>query len=317
ESSSIKLDLHRRDFTINTLAVRLDGAHLGELLDFYGGLRDLHQGLIRVLHSLSFVDDATRILRAARLEQRLSFEIEDRTAELIADGLPMLERVSGERIRHEIELALREPDPIPVMERLAALGVWRQLNPALHWSATAARHFASLQRLMQHPVWRDALQEQSPASVYFALWMASQGAGVRRALIERLNVRRTTREEVDGAVRVVELVTALEPDPSPSDVERQLRAYAVHPRILLAARAALEGNAGAELLEQYQAEWRHVRTALDGNDLREMGLKPGPQYARLLDCLLAARLDGKVHDEAEERTFLKQLLEESGSEAAC
>jgi hypothetical protein len=86
ERSSIKLDLHRRDFSVNTLAIRLDGAHLGKLLDFYGGRRDLQQGIIRVLHSLSFIDDPTRILRAIRLEQRLGFTIEPRTAELISDA---------------------------------------------------------------------------------------------------------------------------------------------------------------------------------------------------------------------------------------
>jgi len=94
--------LHRRDFTINTLAIRLDSDHYGELLDFYGGEQDLKDKVIRVLHSLSFIEDPTRILRAARFEQRLGFTIETRTAELIDNALPMLSRVSGERIRHEL-----------------------------------------------------------------------------------------------------------------------------------------------------------------------------------------------------------------------
>src|SRR5690606_19292006 len=68
--SSIKLDLQRRDFTINTLAVQLSPASAsGQVLDFYGGLTDLREKRIRVLHSLSFVDDPTRILRAVRFEQ--------------------------------------------------------------------------------------------------------------------------------------------------------------------------------------------------------------------------------------------------------
>lgn len=308
ESGSIKLDLHRRDFTINTLAIRLDGAHLGELLDFYGGLRDLDQGIIRVLHSLSFVDDATRILRAARLEQRLSFRIEARTAELIADGLPMLDRVSGERIRHELELALREPDPIPVFKRLQELGVLEQLHPSLAWTDVAARHFSDLQGLLQRSMWQEALEEASPASVYFALWMATQSEGVRRAMMERLNVRKSTREEVQGVVHVVQLIKSFEPTVQPSAVEHALRPFAPHPRILLAARAALQGDPSASLLESYQSEWRHVRTVLDGNDLREMGLKPGPQYARLLDRLLAARLDGELSNEKDERAYLAQLI---------
>lgn len=310
ESGSIKLDLHRRDFTINTLAVRLDGAHLGELLDFYGGLRDLDQGLIRVLHSLSFVDDATRILRAVRLEQRLDFRIEPRTAELLADGLPMLDRVSGERIRHELELALREPDPGPVIARLHQLGILRQLHPHLNWNTQAEEHFGALQTSLQSSEWQEALQEQSPASVYFALWMATQKAAVRPAIMERLHVRKTTREEVEGVVKIVQALEALAPGARPSVVERLLRPYAPHPRILLAARAALHQQPAAALLDQYQSSWRHVRTALDGNDLRRLELKPGPQYARLLDALLAARLDGEVSDEAEERALLQRLLQE-------
>lgn len=310
ERGSIKLDLHRRDFTINTLAIRLDGAHLGELLDFYGGLRDLDQGLIRVLHSLSFIDDATRILRAARLEQRLDFTIEARTEELIADALPMLERVTGQRIKHEFELALQEEDPGAVMERLAGLGVLGELHPGLSWRSETARAFRRLPALLASSLWEDALQGESMASVYFALWLAPLSATVREAVMERLHVRKSTREEVEGVVDLVRRLTALPPAPRPSQVERAIRPYADRLRILLAARAALGETDAGELLDRYQAEWRHVDTVLDGNDLRARGLPPGPRYADLLERLLSARLDGEVTDEAGERALLAQLLAE-------
>jgi tRNA nucleotidyltransferase (CCA-adding enzyme) len=87
ERGSIKLDLHRRDFTINTMALRLDGYHYGELQDYWGGLNDLRNGLVRVLHSLSFVDDPTRMLRAVRFEQRFGFSIEERTLELLKEAI--------------------------------------------------------------------------------------------------------------------------------------------------------------------------------------------------------------------------------------
>ncbi|MBC7223147.1 MAG: CBS domain-containing protein, partial [Anaerolineae bacterium] len=102
ERSSIRQDLHRRDFTINTLAIALAPDRFGELLDFYGGHQDLRRGIIRVLHSLSFVEDPTRMLRAVRLEQRLGFRIEERTAELIENARDLLRRTTGERIRHEL-----------------------------------------------------------------------------------------------------------------------------------------------------------------------------------------------------------------------
>ena len=308
EQGSIKLDLHRRDFTINTLAIRLDGAHLGELLDFYGGLRDLDQGVIRVLHSLSFIDDPTRILRAVRLEQRLRFTIEPRTAELMADALPVLARVTGERIRNEIELALREADPVPVMERLDQVGIMAQLHPHLSWQPEMARAFRHLQRLLDDELWQGALQEQSPASVYFALWMAPLPRPVRQGVMERLKVRKSTRVEVEGVVRLVQQLQALPHEPSPSQVEKVVRPYEDRLRILLAARAAAAEQPAGALLEHYRRRWQHVETALDGNDLREMGLPPGPRYAVLLDRLLAARLDGEVTSELEERELLQRLL---------
>ncbi len=94
---SIKLDLHRRDFTINTLAIALTPERWGDLLDFYGGLADLRRGVIRVLHSLSFVDDPTRILRAVRYEQRFDFQLEARTLELLEDAEELIDRVSPAR----------------------------------------------------------------------------------------------------------------------------------------------------------------------------------------------------------------------------
>ena len=106
ERGSIKLDLHRRDFTINTLALRLDGHHYGELHDYWGGLADIERGLVRVLHSLSFVDDPTRLLRAVRYEQRYGFEIESRTRQLMDEAKPMLEKLSPERVRHELDRML-------------------------------------------------------------------------------------------------------------------------------------------------------------------------------------------------------------------
>jgi tRNA nucleotidyltransferase (CCA-adding enzyme) len=109
EHGSIRHDLHRRDFTINTLALRLDGRHFGELHDYYGGKADLERGLVRVLHSLSFADDPTRMLRAIRYEQRHGFTIESRTLQLMDEARPLMARLSAERIRHELNLFFDEP----------------------------------------------------------------------------------------------------------------------------------------------------------------------------------------------------------------
>ena len=305
---SIKLDLHRRDFTINTLAMRLDGAHLGELLDFYGGMRDLTQGIIRVLHSLSFIDDPTRILRAIRLEQRLGFTIEPRTVELMADGLAMLERVTGDRIRHEIELALQEASPVPVMQRLAELGVMAQIHPNLTWETAMADAFCRLDGLLADALWHEALQNQSPLPAYFAIWLLPLPGPAQQAVMTRLKVRKTTRDEVLGAGALWLALQAFPAGARPSQVAKAVRPYAPRPRILLAVRAVVGSSPAGLFLDQYWQNWRHISTYLSGHDLRQMGLRPGPQFALLLDQLLAARLDGEISDEAGERALLARLL---------
>ncbi len=304
---SIKLDLHRRDFTINTLAVRLDGAHLGELLDFYNGRRDLEQGLIRVLHSLSFVDDPTRMLRAVRLEQRLKFRIEPRTAELMMEALPMLDRVTGDRIRHEIELALREPARIQVMERLDELGVMAQIHPALHWTAAMAAAFARVSAAVDSEIWAGERPSRWLQFLYFAQWVIGLPAAERKAVLARLRVRKATREDVTAVARCLKRIAALPANPRPSQIEKALRPF--QPRVLMTAWIALGDNVGADQIVSYYEKWRGVKTAVSGDDLRAMGLKPGPEYAVILDRLLAARLDGQISSEAEERHLLNKIVD--------
>jgi len=309
---SIKLDLHRRDFTINTLAVRLDGAYLGQLLDFYGGQRDLEEGIIRVLHSLSFVDDPTRILRAARLEQRLDFSIEPRTTELITDALPLLDRVSGARIRHELELTFQEPAPIRVMNRLNQLDVFENIYPGLAWTAETAAIFVRVPRFAADSVWKQALAQGSVEFVYFALWLAPLDPLIQVGVMERLRVRKATREDVSACCQALETIRNLPADARPSVVEKALRPYA--PRVLLIVRILLNGQPQSRLLDKYYEEWRRVKTAVTGHTLRQMGLKPGPEYSVILDKLLAARLDGEVTDEAEERALLTKLTSDHQTE---
>ncbi|MGD2178660.1 MAG: CBS domain-containing protein, partial [Anaerolineae bacterium] len=165
--SSIKQDLHRRDFTINTLAMRLDPDHWGELLDFYGGEADLDQGVIRVLHSLSFIDDPTRILRAARLESRLGFHLDPRSEQLIADALPLLKRVSGDRIRHELELIFCEDEPERTLCRLDELDALSHINSNLqcdHWLKTK---YCALRERLDPEVWE--LKSEDTLFVHLAL----------------------------------------------------------------------------------------------------------------------------------------------------
>lgn len=307
ERGSIKLDLHRRDFTINTIAVRLDGAHLGELLDFYGGKRDLDSKLIRVLHSLSFVDDPTRILRAVRLEQRLGFRIEHRTAELIESALPMINRVTGERIRNELVLCLEEPKRSEMLARLAELGVLKRIHPEFSWRPDTALKLSNAQQMLDESIWQQALDGDSAAFVYFALILLPLENHVREEVMHRLKVRKSTRDDVRSVQLLLDQLATADQDARPSEMVKILRPFA--PRVLIVVGSQLGPDTTyGRKIDLYQREWRGVRTVLNGNDLLALGLDAGPKVGQFLDRLLAARLDGEVHDLDGEQTLLAKLL---------
>jgi len=131
QRSSFWLDLKRRDFTINTLAMSLNLENFGEIIDLYGGLEDLTRKELRILHNLSFIEDPTRILRGIRLETRLSFNFEEKTFELLKEAIEQgfLKKISEERLREEIILILKEPEPEKVITRIQELNAISYIFP--------------------------------------------------------------------------------------------------------------------------------------------------------------------------------------------
>ena len=308
--SSIRQDLHRRDFTINTLAIRLDPPHWGELLDFYGGEADLRAGVIRVLHSLSFVDDPTRILRAARLEARLGFKLDARSEGLIGDALPLLDRTSPDRIRHELEQILDEAEPERALCRLDELGVLRQLHPDLRCDRWLSSRFRAVRETLDLALWE--LEPEELRFVYLALLLYRLESESLEAVLQRLRVPRT---DADDLMLLPELRRVLRRTGlvrRPSRIYQALQYY--RPRLLAAGWAASDRATTRAKLEAFQTQYRHVRTTLTGDDLKAMGLKPGPAFGRLLGALRDARLDGQVSTREEEEALLQRLLRSLGEE---
>lgn len=302
ESSSIKLDLHRRDFTINTLALRLDGAHLGKLLDFYNGQRDLARRLVRVLHSVSFVDDPTRILRAVRFEQRLGFEIEPRTEELLRDSLSFLERVTGDRVRHEFELAFTESDPALMMGRLADLGILTMLLDGVRWTTQTAVAFRTLPHIEK---WDD-----DHIFAYFALWLLGQTDDIANQLMQRLKVRKQTQHDVVAIRQAWASLHQLPTTAKPSAVSVILDPLNARGLMVLQAMArSLDRSIWVGWLNHYWHEWRMVQTAVTGHHLRTLNVPSGRQYSQILAQILAEKRDGLIQTEAQEHTRLQQLAQ--------
>jgi tRNA nucleotidyltransferase (CCA-adding enzyme) len=310
ERSSIKLDLHRRDFTINTLAIRLDPEHYGELLDFYGGEQDLKNGLIRVLHSLSFVEDPTRVLRAARLEQRLGFKIEERTEELIGNALGLLDRVSGERIRHELYLILEEAEPEKGLGRLEELGVLAQVHPALRCNDWLSSKYRQLREALETGDWRPDGEGQASPGHYLALLTYRLIPEELETLIGRLKI---TRDDADRLREVSELRPIVprlaERDLPPSAIYQLLAPYSGQSIFLM--WVASDSALIRQRLELYHRLLQHVEPEIDGAWLQERGVEPGPIYRQILGALRDARLDGQVSSLKEEEALVEKLLAEN------
>jgi tRNA nucleotidyltransferase (CCA-adding enzyme) len=304
ERGNLKLDLHRRDFTINTLALSLNAARFGEISDFWGGLRDLEEKRIRVLHSISFVDDPTRILRAVRLEQRLGFQIEPRTQDLIARALPLLHRVSGDRIRHELEAMFAEPDPEQALGRLQDLGVLNRIHADLRWTAVQAEAVRRARTFRTDPAW--GLNGENPVVFSpFHAWLLSHPADVLEGILIRLNPPKREAEAVQAARRTLDRLTEL-PESVPASRVVDLLEDVPEPALVGACQQA--DGIVRRWLERYLAEWRNVQTVTDGALLRKRGLPPGPRYREVLHTLRNARLDGKVSTAEEERRLLDDIL---------
>lgn len=300
-SGSIKLDLGRRDFTINTLAVQLSPArNSGNILDFFGGLDDLKRRRIQVLHSLSFVDDPTRILRAVRFAQRLSFEIEPRTRDLMERALSMLRRITGERIRNEINLILAEERPEYALLDLQRMGALEGIHPAFQVSSQIVTHFSlarSRASVADIPVeqrfWHLIMASIPVAQIPDLCNRLLFGQPSQRAFVDTARLLQEPALLADSSARPSQLVRVLD-----SISEESLR------MALLLAQGLLH-----ERLIRYLEEWRSLRPTTTGHTLKARGLPTGPSYRRILERLRAAWLDGEIHDAAGEAALLETLLE--------
>jgi tRNA nucleotidyltransferase (CCA-adding enzyme) len=320
ERSSIKQDLYRRDFTINTMAISLDEDSFGELLDYYGGERDLEEGLIRVLHNLSFIEDPIRMLRAVRLEQRLGFRIEAMTEELISDALEWLDRVSGERIRQELDALFQEEELTKPLRRLTELAVLSQIHPILTWDAWMEERVNGFSDALaywraQRPKSRPAADMRHQPSVMPYLALISLRATVEQieALAHRLKLPKDDTRFLLQAKQLGSTLPALaDAVLLPSRIYQLLWPFS--DEVIFTCWLASEDELIKQRLELYHKELASVEPLIDGDELKEMGLTPGPLYGEILGALRDARLDGKIKTPAQEKALVQHLMARQGTE---
>ena len=306
ERGSIKLDLHRRDFTINTLALRLDGRHYGELHDYWGGLEDLHIGLVRVLHSLSFVDDPTRILRAVRFEQRFSFRIEDRTMQLLLEARPLIERLSGDRIRHELNHILSTAQAPQIIARLNSLSLLKSIHAYLTWDDWLADHIGLLDTIDLQAEWEMSGERALvKRELSYALWLIRLPVEHACIVINRLKLSTSLSKAIISACelwRDQEEMAGVSPSALVARLEE------VPPLSRYAFNLAISDAELRDKLLSYVTRWKTIQPTTDGDTLKSLGLPPGPIYKRILGILRDARLDGRIITSEDEKQLLSELL---------
>jgi tRNA nucleotidyltransferase (CCA-adding enzyme) len=310
ESSALRQDLFRRDFTINTLALRLGPEGPVELLDFFGGQRDLKEGVLRVLHSLSFIDDPTRVLRAVRLSLRLDLRISPETTRLIAVaiGEGIFDQLSGSRLREELWLLLAEPaSAVRALERLDELGVLAALHPGLRLDA---RRLADLRAARAAYDWhRLAGLAEPPVRLPWLLLLAlgrPLAVEQRRGLARRMQLPPVEAELLERVPWRLEraLAALAAPAVRPHAVEAALRDLSGEELLLLLAG---DDEATRQWVRRFLLEMRGLRLQVSGGDLVARGHRPGPAIGAALAATRAARLDGELAAEGELEYALAQL----------
>jgi len=308
ERGSIKLDLHRRDFTINTLALRLDGNHYGELHDYWGGLNDLRQSLVRVLHALSFVDDPTRMLRAARFEQRFGFHIEKRTLELLMEAHPLINQISGDRIRHELDHIMDSDQRVAILDRLAQLGLLEAIHPSLVWDERSKANLLMLDQAGNKPlrgIRIDLKKGNNLRKLAYTLWFISQPMDKVQAILRKLRYpAKQVRVVLDGCTLWKDL-------PWMTNARLSMlasRLEDVSPLAIYATYLAARDEAICNNLQAYLDRLNSITPKVTGDDLRQRGIPPGPVYKRILGAVRDAWLDGKIQSIDQEQRYLDELI---------
>jgi tRNA nucleotidyltransferase (CCA-adding enzyme) len=310
EASSIRQDLYRRDFTINALAICLTPPRPGQLLDFFGGLVDLHLRQIRVLHANSFIEDPTRIYRAVRFAVRLNFTLESQTEGFIRHAIDsgVYKRLQAEipqlpalqtRLRAELHYILEAAYWEPALALLDTLGALVCLHPDLAMSSRLWRQLRRLTRWLEKVT---LLAPLVPWQMRLEVLIAAIAAPARSLVATNLQLSQTSCDRLHQLENAEQSLLATLPQcDRPSQVVQSLQAYDLETMVLVSVR---HPRPAGKIIWLYLTTWAQIKAPLNGHDLKQLGYRQGPNFRVLLDELLWATLDGVVSDREQAIAYL-------------
>jgi tRNA nucleotidyltransferase (CCA-adding enzyme) len=298
QPGTITDDLFRRDFSINAMSLYLTPKRFGEIIDPYHGQEDIDNHLIRILHKNSFKDDATRIFRAIRYEQRLGFNLELHTAELLRCDITMIKAISGDRVRHELMKILMEEYPERALKRATELGVFEELHPSLKGDNWLAEKFTQARQLQK----RSALYP-----LYLCLLAYCLNESENEQFLSYLNFPKKLAEAMRQTIQLkTQLGSLAKPELRNSDIYSFLCTHAI--QALQANMLADQSDIIKQRIQLYMTRLRYRKTLLTGEDLKQMGVPSGPQLGDILNILFEAKLNGMVRTRIDEEKMVRSYL---------
>ncbi len=321
---SLKSDLRRRDFTINALAVAVASDSFGLVIDYFNGLSDLESRRVKVLHSLSFVEDPTRVMRGARLVVRLGFQLGERTEQLIPDAVGLLQRVTGARLLAEVRQVFSEARPTEVLRSFEALGVLEAIQHGLTAGERTEGVLSALPAAVSFwdtiaPPRTGPATSESLAAVAAGTAPYAAGAGLILWLAENDAIGLAAARRLDMPARETRALSELlqlrsdsgvlaRPGPPAAELYRALRPS--RRELLPLAWLGDPNRVRRANLRRYAWKLSDVKTDIGGDDLARLGVEPGPVYGRILDKVLDAKLAGEVESRDEELELARRLISE-------
>jgi tRNA nucleotidyltransferase (CCA-adding enzyme) len=314
EESSLKLDLYRRDFTINTIAVRLEPSRFGDVIDFFGGLRDIKEGTVRVLHNLSFVEDPTRILRAIRFAERFSFRLGTQTEKLLKNAVHggFLARSRGRRLFREWRSLLEEVEVGRAVGALSRYGCLQAFHPKIVLNEKALERLSAVDEVVSWFLLLFLGREIEPWKLVFLALLeplddGELGGFARDFGIENTEGTQFRKIRKEGNALLLALRFSKTGDMIPdSKIYSICSSYGDH--TLLWAMTRTHDESKRKAISRYYTRLVNAKTILGGEDLVKMGVPPGPGYRTILSELLGARLDGVISTKEEEVAWVKKKL---------
>jgi len=311
EMSSIRLDLFRRDFTMNTLAIQLNADKFSTLIDFFSAQRDIKEKVIRVLHNLSFVEDPTRVFRALRFEQRFGFSIGKLTAGLIENAvkLDFFKRLSGRRVFTEIRLILEEENPAPAIVRLHDYRLLQVIHPLI---SIDNRLISLLNTTREVLAWHDLLfleESYIKWAIYFMVLIQNCDRQITLEICEQLELapryRKILLKDRFTAEAILNRMERKLPKEN-SSLHKLLTGLSTE--MILYMMVCARSRRVKRAISHYVTKLRQVTISVTGKDLMQRNLKPGPLYRDIMQAVLNAKLNGLLQTREDELAFVDNTL---------